>query len=44
MRREKEERKSPWQVEPPPPRQTSVTFKRAPKAREKAAEQGKIFE
>ena len=30
-------------LDAPPPRQTSVTFKRAPKARGKAAEQGKIF-
>ena len=31
-------------LDAPPSRQTSVTFKRAPKAREKAAGQGKIFE
>ena len=31
-------------LDAPPPRQTSVTFKRAPRARERSAEQGKIFE
>ena len=31
-------------LDAPPPRQTGVTFKRAPKARGKAAEQRKIFE
>ena len=31
-------------LDAPPPRQTSVTFKRAPKAKGKAAQQGRIFE
>ena len=31
-------------LDAPPPRQTSVTFKRAPKATEQAADQGKMFE
>jgi hypothetical protein len=31
-------------LDAPPPRQTSVTFKRAPKAATKAAEQRRIFD